>query len=94
VAAAVRAAEHLGRGQQVRGPGSGRAFTRRGDRERLVLHDQQVVDLLEVVVGAEPEGVDLALGRRVDPAPLIARERPLLVVGRDDVLAQLRADAL
>jgi hypothetical protein len=50
--------------------------------------------VLEVVVGAEPEIVVLQLGGGVDPAALVTAERPLLVVARDDVLPQLRADGL
>src|SRR5262249_14222568 len=34
------------------------------------------------------------LRRRVDPPPLVARKRPLLVVAGDDVLAELRAEGL
>ena len=50
--------------------------------------------MLDVVVGAEAEVVVLELGGRVDPAALVAAERPLLVVACDDVLPQLGAEAL
>jgi hypothetical protein len=94
VAPAVRGAEDLARRDDVLGRRAGRALLRRVLGERRVLEDEEVVDVLHVVVRAEAERVDLALGRRVDPAALVARERPLLVVARDDVLAQLGADAL
>ena len=42
----------------------------------------------------KPNDVRSPLGGGVDPAPLVARERPLLVVGGDDVLAQLRPERL
>ena len=45
--------------------------------------------VLHVVVGAEPEVVVLLLRRGVHPPTLVAGERALLVVGRDDVLPQL-----
>ena len=55
--------------------------------------DDQVVRLqLHLVVGAEPEVVVLAFGGCVDPPPLVAAERTLLVVVGDDVLAELGAD--
>ena len=92
--APVRAAQHLGGGQQVLRPRARRVLARRGGGERRLLEDQQAVDVLEVVVRAEPERVDLALGGRVHPAALVARERALLVVGRDDVLPQLGPDLL
>jgi hypothetical protein len=46
--------------------------------------------VLHVVVGAEPEVVVVLLRRGVHPPTLIAGERALLVVGRDNVLPQLR----
>ena len=73
-------------------PGSPGA--RRGRRERRVLDDQQALDRLHLVVGPEAEHVRPALRGGVDPAPLVAREGPLLVVGGDDVLAQLGAERL
>jgi hypothetical protein len=48
--------------------------------------------VLHVVVGAEAEVVVLLLRRGVHPSTLVAGERALLVVGRDDVLPQLGAD--
>src|SRR5262249_53486615 len=63
------------------------------ERERAVANDDVAV-ALEIVVRAEAEVVVLALRRRVDPAPLIARERALFIVAGDDVLAQLGADRL
>jgi hypothetical protein len=88
VLAAARAAQHLGAGHRVLGvvAGLGRGGAQ---RERGVADDQVARGLLEIVVGAEAEVVVLLLGRRVDPAALVARERPLLVVAGDDVLAQL-----
>jgi hypothetical protein len=59
-----------------------------------VLEDDEAVDLLHLVVRAEPEGVDLALRRGVDPPALVARERAFLVVGGDDVLTQLGSERL
>ena len=50
------------------------------------------VGVLDVVVGAEAEVVVRLLRRGVHPAPLIPRERPLLVVGRHNVLPQLGAE--
>src|SRR5262249_44892439 len=50
--------------------------------------------LLQIVVGAEAEVVVLLLRRGVHPAALIAREGPLLVVSRDDVLPQRPAQPL
>ncbi len=86
MSATAGATEDLRGGQQVlrsrsRGP---RRRRRRG--ERLLLEHRQGLDGVELVVGPEPEGVLLPLRRRVDPAPLVPRERPLLVVGGDDVL--------
>ena len=72
---------------------AGLAGVRRVQRERAV-PDDDVAGALEIVVGAEAEVVVLLLRRRVDPAALIARERPLLVVAGDDVLAQLGPDRL
>ena len=59
-----------------------------------MLDDRVALDALDVVVGAEAHVVVLALARGVDPGALVAGEGPFLVVARDDVLAQLRADAL
>ena len=42
--------------------------------------DEDVAGTFDFVVGAEREVVILLLRRRIDPAPLITRERPLLVV--------------
>jgi hypothetical protein len=50
--------------------------------------------VLEVVVRTEAEVVVVLLRRRVDPAALVAGERPLLVVAGDQVLPQLRAHRL
>src|SRR6476619_5091832 len=50
--------------------------------------------VFQVVVGAEPEIVVLLLRRGVHPPTLVAGERALLVIGRDDVLPQLGADSL
>ena len=94
VRAPVRRPEHLARGEVVVGRGARLALRGRRHGERRVLEDDQAVDLLHLVVRAEAERVDLALRGRVDPPALVAREGPLLVVGGDDVLAQLRADRL
>ena len=51
-------------------------------------------DVLDVVVGAEAEVVVLQLGAGVDPPALVTAEGPLLVVARDDVLAQLGTEPL
>jgi hypothetical protein len=69
---------------------------RRGHRppEGAVLDDRVSGRVLEVVVGAEAEVVVLLLRRGVDPSPLVAGERPLLVVAGHHVLAQLRPDRL
>ena len=85
--------EHLGRRERrvLVGVRGGR---RAGTGEGAVLDDRVALGVLDVVVGAEPEVVVLELGRRVDPAPLVAAERPLLVVAGDDVLAQLGAEPL
>src|SRR5690606_28656595 len=56
--------------------------------------DEDVARAVGIVVRAEAEVVVLFLRRRVDPAALVARERPLLVVAGDDVLAQLGTDGL
>ena len=61
-------------------------------RKGVVLDDQVVRLQLHLVVGAEAEVVVLAFGRRVDPSPLVAAERTLLVVVGDDVLAELGTD--
>ena len=53
---------------------------------------QVIVFGLEPVVGAKSKRVVFAFGRGIDPAPLIAAERPLGIVIRDDVLPQLGAD--
>ena len=93
---ATRAAEHLGRGQDdafVVVP-VGDAGGRRDIGEGAVLDDDIALEVLDVVVGAEAHVVVLALARGVDPGALVAGEGPFLVVARDDVLAQLRADAL
>ena len=66
---------------------------RRRDRgERSVLDDRVAVGELDVVVGAEPEGVRHPLRRGVHPTALVAGERTLLVVAGGDVLTQLRPD--
>jgi hypothetical protein len=59
-----------------------------------VLDDQETLDRLHFVVGAETEHVWPAVRGGVDPAPLVTREGSLLVVGGHDVLAQLRAERL
>jgi hypothetical protein len=59
-----------------------------------VLDDQEALHRLHLVVGAEAEQVRLRLRGGLDPAPLVAGERALLVVGGDDVRAQLRAEGL
>ena len=69
-----------------------RVGRRRHDAERALLDDRVALLLLDVVVGAEADVVVLALGGRVDPGPLRAAERALLVVGGHDVLPHLRAD--
>ena len=63
-------------------------------RKRGVLDDQVVRLQFHLVVGAETEVVVLALGGCVDPPPLVAAERTLLVVVGHDVLAELGADGL
>ena len=52
------------------------------------------LDSLHLIVGPEAEHVWFALRRSLDPASLITRERALLIVGGDDVLAQLRTERL
>ena len=64
------------------------ALVRRWQRERGVADHDVARGLLEVVVGAEAEVVVLPLRRRVNPAPLVAGEGPLVVVAGDDVLAE------
>jgi hypothetical protein len=91
---ASRPAQHLRRWERISRVGVERRAGWRSHREGRVLHDQVVVHPLEVVVGTEPEVPVGLLRRGVHPAPLIAAEGPLLVVVGDDVLAQLRADAL
>lgn len=59
-----------------------------------MLDDQKALDSLHLIVGPEPEHIRPALRGGGDPAPLIARERPLLVVGGDDVLPQLGTERL
>ena len=83
----------LAHGSRASWPAAGR---RRRDRpaERAVLDDRVAGGVLDVVVGAEAEVVVLLLRRGVDPAPLVAGERPLLVVAGHDVLPQLRPDRL
>ena len=66
---------------------------RHGPTEGAVLDHRIAGRVLHVVVGAEPEVVVLLLRRGVHPPTLIAGERALLVVGRDDVLPQLGADS-
>ncbi|MEZ5135998.1 MAG: hypothetical protein R2699_13325 [Acidimicrobiales bacterium] len=88
--------EDLG-ARDVLGPGGGvvgHDRRRQRGRQRRVLDDQVLLGVLDVVVGAEAEVGVAALGRRVHPATLVAGERTLLVVVGDDVLAQLRSDAL
>ena len=94
VTSPVCRAEDLGGGNAVVRWPAWLPGRRRWCGERRVLDDQQALDGLHLVVGPEPEHVRLALRGGVHPAALIARERPLLVVGRDDVLAQLRAERL
>jgi hypothetical protein len=64
------------------------------EREGTVREQRVVLSPFEVVVGAEAEVVVLALGRGVDPRPLVAAEGALLVVRGDDVLPQLGTDGL
>src|SRR5262249_55423251 len=73
---------------------AGLVLVRRGQRKGGVANDDVPRRLLEIVVGAEAEIVVLLLRAGVDPAPLIARERSLLVVAGDDVLAQLGTERL
>ena len=86
------AAQHLGRRQGHGRIGVVRLAVRYRRRKRRMLDDRVVVNLFQIVVGAEPEVPVGHLRRRVHPAPLVATEGPLLVVVGDDVLAQLRAD--
>lgn len=62
-----------------------------GRRQACVLDDEIVGGALHLIVGAEAGILVLSLRRSVDPAPLIAGERELFVVRRNDVLAQLGA---
>ena len=48
----------------------------------------------DLVIGAETEDIRLALRRVLDPAPLVTREGPLLVVRGDDVLPELGPEPL
>jgi len=93
VRAATGSAEDLGRRQRhlLAGVG-GRGGARAG--ERAVLDGREAGAALEVVVGPEAEVVVLELRGGVDPPALVAAERPLLVVARDDVLPQLGAEPL
>ena len=88
---AARPAEHLctrqGRGKVVQ-------VGIRGDLGERALLDHREVQLLHIVVGAEPEVVVLRLRRGVHPAPLVPAERPFLIVGADDVLPQFGTDRL
>src|SRR5215211_6950779 len=93
-APAMRRPEHLPGRRLVVRRRAGLALRRREGRERRLPEDDEAVDLLHLVVRAEAERVDLALGRGIDPPALVAGEGALLVVGGDDVLAQLRADRL
>src|SRR4029079_16678334 len=88
----AEAAEHFGRGAAVLRIVSWLARMRRVERERAVMENQVAGRELEIVVGAESEVVVLLLRRRVDPATLIAAEGALLVVARDDVLAERTAE--
>ena len=64
-----------------------------GLQRKGVVLDNQVARLqLHLVVGAKPEVVVLAFGRRVDPASLVAAKGTLLVVVGDDVLTELWTD--
>jgi hypothetical protein len=94
MAAPVGRSEDLARREPIVGRPAGLVAGGRGRGKRRVAKDGQPVGVLEIVVGAEAEGVDLPLRRGVHPPTLIARERALLVVGRDDVLAQLRPHGL
>ncbi len=94
VAAAVAGAQHLAGRDPVVGCTAGLPGRRGGRGKRRVLDDEQALDGLHLIVGAEPEHVLFALRGSVDPTPLITRERALLVVGGDDVLTQLGAERL
>lgn len=65
---------------------------RHGPTEGAMLDHRVAGRVLHVVVGAEPEVVVL-LRRGVHPPTLVAGERALLVVGRDEVLPQLGTTA-
>jgi hypothetical protein len=90
--AAPRGTEYLGAGQLdlVRGH---RRRRRCRPAEGAMLDHRIAGRVLQVVVGAESEVVVRLFRRRVHPPTLVAGERALLVVGRDDVLPQLGADS-
>ncbi len=92
-AAPPRAAEHLGAGQG-HVVAVVRHDARRLDGEGAVAHHGVADGPLDVVVGAEADGDVLPLRRGVDEAALVAAERPLLVVGGDDVLPQPGSEPL
>ena len=93
-APAMRLPEDLRRCQRVVGTRARLSVRGRALRERRLPEHDKPVRLLQIVVGPEPERVDLPFRGRVHPPALVARERALLVVGRDDVLAQLGTDRL
>jgi hypothetical protein len=86
--------QHFAAGAAVLVVVVGVVFVRRGQRKGRVTNDQVRRRHLEVVVRPEAEVVVLFLRRRVDPATLVPRERPLFVVARDDVLPQRPAEGL
>src|SRR5262249_38965647 len=85
---AARAPEDLRRGAGVRRVVARVTGVRRREGERRLADDDVPRRLLEVVVGAEAEVAVLFLRRGVDPAALVAAERPLGVVAGHDVLAE------
>ena len=72
------------------GPGRSTTCCSRSPRADV----DRLAEDLELVVCAEPEVGVLALRGGVDPARLVATERPLLVVAGHDVLAELRPHRL
>ncbi len=84
----------LGGGEPVAGVVVGVRGERSPCGERAVFDDEVARGRVEVVVGPEPEVGVLTFRRRVHPTALVSTEGFLRVVVDDDVLAELRSDAL
>ncbi len=75
------------------GAREGCVLANRGGVGKGALFDDDVVVTIDHIVGAETEVGAFAGSGSVHPRPLVSRERPFLVVGRNDVLTQLRSAA-